>query len=198
MPRASVVFGRSSLAFVGLFFFGLPYPLVIGSAAVIGSGVAGPEKKKKKKKKRGRAGSAVSGFVAAATDDLGHPLLSGRCSHVPRLPGRRSLVDRPPPSGSPLWWAPVLLLRPSGWAPVTCSNCEGIFFGQTAMVTFGGAYAVLAYVAQRAVEAFHWLRTTPARCSTASGWPKRRRPVRSSRSFSSSVSLGAWRNPGPR
>ena len=34
---------------------------------------------------------------------------------------------------------------------------EGIFFLQTAVVTFGGAYAVLAYVAQRAVESFHWI-----------------------------------------
>jgi chromate transporter len=35
---------------------------------------------------------------------------------------------------------------------------EGAIFGQTAIVTFGGAYAVLAYVGQRAVEELHWLR----------------------------------------
>jgi chromate transporter len=34
---------------------------------------------------------------------------------------------------------------------------EGLFFGQAAVVTFGGAYAVLAYIAQRAVEDLHWL-----------------------------------------
>lgn len=34
---------------------------------------------------------------------------------------------------------------------------EGLFFGKAALVTFGGAYAVLPYVAQRAVEQFHWL-----------------------------------------
>jgi chromate transporter len=34
---------------------------------------------------------------------------------------------------------------------------EGVFFSQTALVTFGGAYSVLAYVAQRAVEQLHWL-----------------------------------------
>jgi chromate transporter len=34
---------------------------------------------------------------------------------------------------------------------------EGVFFSQTAVVTFGGAYAVLAYIAQRAVGSFHWL-----------------------------------------
>jgi chromate transporter len=35
---------------------------------------------------------------------------------------------------------------------------EGIFFSKAAVVTFGGAYAVLAYVAQQAVDTFHWLR----------------------------------------
>ena len=35
---------------------------------------------------------------------------------------------------------------------------EGVFFSQTAVVTFGGAYAVLAYIAQHAVEDLHWLR----------------------------------------
>jgi chromate transporter len=34
---------------------------------------------------------------------------------------------------------------------------QGVFFSGTALVTFGGAYAVLAYIAQRAVEVFHWL-----------------------------------------
>jgi chromate transporter len=34
---------------------------------------------------------------------------------------------------------------------------EGVFFGEAAMVTFGGAYAVLPYVGQHAVENFHWL-----------------------------------------
>ena len=40
-----------------------------------------------------------------------------------------------------------------------------LFFSKMAMVTFGGAYAVLAYVAQNAVEHYHWLGR--ARCSMA-------------------------------
>ena len=47
---------------------------------------------------------------------------------------------------------------------------QGLFFSGTAVVTFGGAYAVLAYVAQQAVEAYGWL--TPARWSAASPWPR--------------------------
>ena len=50
----------------------------------------------------------------------------------------------------------------------------GGFFSLMAVVTFGGAYAVLAYVAQAAVESFGWLRAA-ARWSTASASPRPRR-----------------------
>ena len=48
------------------------------------------------------------------------------------------------------------LFRP--WEPPTCSGQIAIFFSKMAMVTFGGAYAVLAYVAQQAVENYGWLK----------------------------------------
>nr|WP_277930024.1 chromate efflux transporter [Lysobacter sp. M15] len=56
-----------------------------------------------------------------------------------------------------LWFAPVLL---AAWwlGHDHVIAQEGTFFSQAAVVTFGGAYAVLAYVAQRAVEDFGWLR----------------------------------------
>ncbi|HEX2078456.1 MAG TPA: chromate efflux transporter [Longimicrobium sp.] len=55
-----------------------------------------------------------------------------------------------------LWWAPVALAAlvlgaGSVWV------AEGLFFGHAATVTFGGAYALLAYVAQQAVERYGWL-----------------------------------------
>ena len=49
----------------------------------------------------------------------------------------------------------------------------GIFFTKMAVVTFGGAYAGLAYMAQQAVETYGWLK--PGEMLTASGWPRRRR-----------------------
>ncbi len=58
--------------------------------------------------------------------------------------------------GLALWGAPlaaVALLTGTGSVFTT----QGVFFSGAAVVTFGGAYAVLAYVAQRAVEVFHWL-----------------------------------------
>ncbi len=55
-----------------------------------------------------------------------------------------------------LWWGPILALGAwLGWASTGFK--QGVFFSQAALVTFGGAYAVLPYVAQQAVEKFGWL-----------------------------------------
>lgn len=58
--------------------------------------------------------------------------------------------------GLVLWWGPVVLLGLwLGWSHVLVE--QGLFFGKAAMLTFGGAYAILPYVSQQAVEHFHWL-----------------------------------------
>ena len=58
-----------------------------------------------------------------------------------------------------IWWLPpALVLLAVG--PDHALAIEARFFSKVAVVTFGGAYAVLAYVAQQAVEVYHWL--TPA------------------------------------
>jgi chromate transporter len=55
-----------------------------------------------------------------------------------------------------LWFVPLFLLAAAfGWSHVL--PAEGTFFSKMAAVTFGGAYAVLAYVAQQAVEVYGWL-----------------------------------------
>jgi chromate transporter len=70
-----------------------------------------------------------------------------------------------------LWLAPVaVLLLLLGRTNVFSQIAT--FFSTMAVVTFGGAYAVLAYVAQQAVEGYHWL--SRPRCSTVSAWPRRR------------------------
>src|SRR5262249_16056311 len=56
-----------------------------------------------------------------------------------------------------LWVSPVVLV--AAWVGTEhVLTREGAIFGQTAIVTFGGAYAVLAYFGQRAVEELDWLR----------------------------------------
>jgi chromate transporter len=55
-----------------------------------------------------------------------------------------------------LWWTPVLGIASwLGWESIQAQ--QGLFFSKAALVTFGGAYAVLPYVAQQAVENYGWL-----------------------------------------
>lgn len=118
-------------AFGALFFFAVPFPLVIAAAAAVG--IVGR-----------RFGAGVPGAVP--------PLADGLASPRPTL--GRSL--RMAMVGLAVWLLPlvglsVLFGRESVFAE------QGWFFSKTAVVTFGGAYAVLAYVAQRAVETYGWL-----------------------------------------
>jgi len=125
-------------AFGALFFLGAPFPAVIAAAAGIGlmGGRLGwvrhpaPEG-------RGSADGRAAPGAGGAGDALGHVL---------RVLG----------IGLALWWLPVLLsaLWLGGGHAVTQ---QGLFFSKAAMVTFGGAYAVLPYVSQQAVEHFGWL-----------------------------------------
>ncbi|HEV8629419.1 MAG TPA: chromate efflux transporter [Thermoanaerobaculia bacterium] len=131
----------AAFAFVAIFFLALPYPLVVAAAAAGGWWL-------------GRLGIGGFGRRAgdgATLDDENHQL-SAAALRAPTW--RRAL--RVAGCWVPLWWAPVLLL----WAALGARHVlvrEGVFFGETAMVTFGGAYAVLAYVAQRASAGFGWL-----------------------------------------
>lgn len=55
-----------------------------------------------------------------------------------------------------LWWAPIFAIAAwLGWHSTQAQ--QGLFFSKAALVTFGGAYAVLPYVAQQAVEIHGWL-----------------------------------------
>jgi chromate transporter len=55
-----------------------------------------------------------------------------------------------------LWWTPIFAVgRWLGWSSTPFA--QGVFFSQAALITFGGAYAVLPYVAQQAVERYAWL-----------------------------------------
>jgi chromate transporter len=56
-----------------------------------------------------------------------------------------------------LWLTPLLALR-GLFGPDHVLLQEGVFFSKAAVVTFGGAYAVLAYIGQQAVETYGWLR----------------------------------------
>ncbi|HEV2568812.1 chromate efflux transporter [Sphingomonas sp.] len=132
----------AAAAFLALFVFGLPFPLVVLAAGLIGFFA-------------GRSGSLA--FAAG-----------GHGSAGPGLPDHESALGTELPAHAhghrtlgvaalllALWLAPVALLAVA--APRVFGDIA-IFFSQMAVVTFGGAYAVLAYVAQAAVDQFGWLR----------------------------------------
>ena len=115
------------VAFIGLAAFALPFPLVVIGAAILGA-LAKPE---------WLALKPVAAAPQAAPRPWGQSL-------------RAILV------GAALWAAPMLAIFLT-LGPDHVLWQIGAFFSQLAVVTFGGAYAVLAYMAQTAVQDFGWL-----------------------------------------
>jgi chromate transporter len=134
------------LAFVAIALLHLSFPLVVLGAGIVGFA-------------RSRLGlgtfaapGAAAGVAATTTPVSGqHPL-----THVPPTTKRTFQVLA---LWLPLWFAPVLLCAGLLGTGSTYTQL-GVFFSKMSIVTFGGAYAVLAYVAQQAVERFAWV--TPA------------------------------------
>jgi chromate transporter len=91
-----------------------------------------------------------------------------------------------------LWIAPLVVAGIArGWNDILVQ--QGMFFSKAALITFGGAYAVLPYVAQQAVEHYHWLTTSQmmAGLALAETTPGPLIMVLQFVGF-----LGAWQNPG--
>jgi len=124
-------------AFVAIFAFAIPFPIVVLAAALVGF------------------------------------LFYRRFSNLPATPIANTAPVRESTSSSAnsvaivralkvllicgaLWLIPILLVYLTPGADHVLSR-ESFFFSKTAVVTFGGAYAVLAYVAQEAVGRFNWL-----------------------------------------
>ena len=121
----------SGAAFVGLFFLNLPYPVI-----VIASG--------------------VYGALFLSTYHKRPQILSPEGAHIPQLSafsfGRFAITFG---VGLCLWLCPLVIVFWGIGAPFLAEL--GWFFSKLALVTFGGAYAVLAYMAQDVVGAYGWL-----------------------------------------
>jgi chromate transporter len=138
-----VMIGLAAAAFVAIFCFDVPFPLIILAAA--GIGLAG-----------GRAGlpQFQAGGHGSGKDDASNLLGEHLPDHARPNAGRSLRVAL---VWLVLWLVPVTaLLLMFGGSNVFSQIA--VFFSKMAMVTFGGAYAVLAYVAQQAVETYGWLR----------------------------------------
>ena len=134
----------AAAAFTGIYFFNVPFPLIILAAALIGfAGV--------RFKPEIFVTSAAHSTPAAGILDTG--LDEASLTHV-----KPSLIRaiRVTLVCLILWFAPV-----AGFALWQGSDSifvtQALFFSKMAVVTFGGAYAVLVYVAQQAVETYGWL-----------------------------------------
>jgi chromate transporter len=120
----------------------VPFPIVIALAA--GSGWLAAR----------RWSSLVRPGKATKGADDPAPLISDDALHRERSSARRAV--RVLVVGLLLWFVPLVAVAVfTGWGSVLTT--QGLFFSGAALVTFGGAYAVLAYVAQRAVEVYGWI-----------------------------------------
>jgi chromate transporter len=125
--KTRLAWGIAGAAFLALFVFGVPFPLVILAAGVVGAAYK----------------------LAPPVDHASEAQLPDR-----RPPLRRTLAT------AGLWlclWLGPLALVMLLLGPAHVFAQMGVFFSSMAVVTFGGAYAVLAYVAQAAVETYAWL-----------------------------------------
>lgn len=141
--KSRAMYLTAAVAFVAMFFFAVPFPVIIASAGAIGffgarvwpgmfDALHEPE------------GSRKGDPPARVSDEA--------TSVAPSA--RRSIAVAA--IGLGIWWGPLIVL-----ALVTGGDSiwvdQGVFFSTAALVTFGGAYAVLAFIAQQAVETYGWL-----------------------------------------
>jgi chromate transporter len=134
--------GLAVAAFLALAVFAVPFPLVVAAAGGVGWGM-------------GRfAPKAIARQAGRSATDGPLPLIPDEALHTERPTGVRAIKVLA--VGLVLWGTPLVVV--AAWTGTSSVfTQQGLFFSGAALVTFGGAYAVLAYVAQRAVEVYHWL-----------------------------------------
>ncbi|TAL46573.1 MAG: chromate efflux transporter [Methylovulum sp.] len=144
--KNGLLWSMAGLAFIAISLLDTPFPLIVLAAAMLGA--IGGKLAPQKFAVGGGHGAAKQGFGPALIDD-----------------------DTPPPAHAYFTWTGLLkvilvglllwggaigfLYARYGWDSALTQM--GWFFTKAALLTFGGAYAVLPYVYQGAVEHFHWL-----------------------------------------
>ena len=141
-----LLWSMAALAFLAIFLLKMPFPLIVLIAAILG---------------------AIGGKVAPQKFIIGGGHGSAQQSYGPALIDD----DTPTPAHALFSWlgfSKLMLVGLSLWGGAIGFLCSrygwegaltqmGWFFTKAALLTFGGAYAVLPYVYQGAVEYFHWL-----------------------------------------
>jgi chromate transporter len=140
-----VMVGLAAVAFIAIFFLQIPFPLIIIAAGLAGF-IGGQVWPNTFYVIRGPAGGA------SADDAKAHVFYAGEAHTKPSL-GRAVKVTL---ICLALWLVPLVVLLAS-LGPTNVFTQLGIFFSKVAVVTFGGAYSVLSYIAQEAVNTHGWL-----------------------------------------
>jgi len=129
--KTTTLLSLAAFAFIGIFFLALPFPLIVALAALVGYFVA--------RETPGKLG------LTEKVESVPPPA-EGRWRHFVIA----SVV------GLLAWWIPIALAA-LALGPQHVLVSIGTFFSKLAVVSFGGAYALLAYMAQQAVETYGWM-----------------------------------------
>ncbi|QIF01151.1 chromate efflux transporter [Roseimicrobium sp. ORNL1] len=168
----------AAASFVAIFYFKISFVLIILAAAAIGW-----------------IGSRISPTQFPATKSHGDEDDDSEKGFLKLPPCKQATWARTLKItlvACTLWWIPILLMGLwQGWASVIFR--QGVFFSKAALMTFGGAYAVLPYVAQQAVEHHGWL-TQPQMMSGLALAETTPGPLIMVLQFVGFV--GAWQHPG--
>jgi chromate transporter len=141
----------AAAAFVAIFFFHVPFPLVIAAAGLLGliGNRLWPElfPTLQGHGKKGHVDKDLEGQIEPG-EQVSPEVLSVRPTLARTVAVALLWLT--------IWWLPIGIVA---WllGPDSVIATQGVFFSKVAMVTFGGAYSVLAYVQQVAVEQYKWL-----------------------------------------
>ena len=141
--KNGVLISLAALSFIGIYFLHIPFPAIILSAGLIGytRGIFLPAKFALT---GGNKSAHSSEYVINDSD-------TSKSSYANWKHSLKVIA-----ACLPLWFLPIILLGLwRGWNDMFIDI--GILFSKAAMVTFGGAYAVLAYISQQAVSHYHWI-----------------------------------------
>lgn len=138
--KTKALYGLAAVAFIGIFGFHIPFPLIILAAGMFGLLIA-------------KLAPDWLGALSTPDEQQERAVDIAAASRTPPTLTRGLRVIA---VCGTLWIAPIVLLVLIFGRGSVYPAIAG-FFSEMAVVTFGGAYAVLAYVAQAAVYDLHWL-----------------------------------------
>jgi len=143
--KTTIHYAVALMSFIAIFFLNIPFPLIILGAIILAFVIKWLNPKLfEQKNSKEENGDDEKGFYLTTTS-----IIPGTDFHILKMIRQVGIFLL-------LWCIPMLLFY-VGSIDFPFWKDLSLFFTQAAFVTFGGAYAVLPYVAQQAVENFHWL-----------------------------------------